>query len=209
MSDSLQYLSKVWLTEKVFYHLWFQHLISKNKDQTSLSTACLLGSAIVTFRTLQIAEALQSKTLFSHWGPVSGRTGHRFIWKRWFEMESERERVCHANNRGVRKVGETERGWWRRWKERVQISEILTAFQPQVTHFLPVRDDVASNPHLCVSVKRSWLQTSGSPPPSSPPAASSGFSDRCYEMDWEREEEEHSDKYRHLTCVGAPYVRNV
>lgn len=49
-------------------------------------------NADVTFRTLEIAEALQSKTLFSHGRPVSGRTGHWLIWTQWFEMESGREK---------------------------------------------------------------------------------------------------------------------
>ena len=62
----------------------------------SLSLVCLfenfLKSTDVTFGTLESAEALQSKTLFSHCRPVSGGTGHWVIWKRWFEMESGRKR---------------------------------------------------------------------------------------------------------------------
>lgn len=41
----------------------------------------------VTFGTLEVAEALQSKTLFSHRGPVSGGAGHGLIWKNQCQCE--------------------------------------------------------------------------------------------------------------------------
>lgn len=66
-----------------------------------------------------------------------------------------------------------------------------------------------SNIHLCVSAKKR-SQTSCSSPPSSP-LASSGFSDHCYERDWEIEEKKKKkiNKKASYLLVYIPYVCNV
>lgn len=61
----------------------------------------LYGLAAVTFRTLEIAEALQSKTLFGQRGPVGGRIGHRLIWKRCFMKWEAGRREKDGEERSV------------------------------------------------------------------------------------------------------------
>lgn len=73
----------------------------------------------VTFRTLEIAEALQSKTLFSHGRPVGGRAGHRLIWEQWFDKwkaGGKREKERYGQEK--KKTKQKKRGPKQKGRER-------------------------------------------------------------------------------------------
>lgn len=52
---------------------------------------CSLRKNCCTFLTLEVAEALQRKALFSHRSPVSGRTGYCVVYRAWREAAKKKE----------------------------------------------------------------------------------------------------------------------